>query len=91
MQAEIEEYKKQIDDAENSYEALYDQHELLEGQTKDYMDNKKFFDDFMVNMSEITEFYTYIDEECKVIPENEHVYRAFYHGMKQVVSSMKGL
>ena len=89
LQSQIETLKSQIDDAENSYESLYDQHEQLECQTQAYVDNKQFFDNFIPYIIDIKEFFYYIKDDCEVTPTNEHIYRAFFHGMERVIHTVR--
>ena len=89
--SEIEDYKKQLEDAESSFESLYEAREKIELETTDYMQNKSFFDEIMNNFVDIKEFFNYVKDDCEVKPQNEHIYRAYFNGMKRVLSTIKGV
>lgn len=91
LEIELKETKKELEDSENAYESIHNENEELELRTKDYIDNKEFFDQIMVRAEDIKLFFDYVKEECQVKPDNEHVYRTYFSEMKRAVELLKGV
>jgi hypothetical protein len=91
LEIDLKETKKELEDSENAYESLHNESENLEIATKDYLDNKEFFDQVIVRLEDIKLFFSYIKEECEVKPENEHVYRCYFSEMRHAVDLLKGV
>ena len=91
LEIELKETKKELEDSEEAYESLHNESENLEIATKDYIDNKEFFDEIIIRSEDIKLFFSYIKEECEVKPDNEHVYRSYFSEMKRAVDLLKGV
>jgi len=77
LENEIKVLRETLDDAESAYEKLFEDSEKIEILTANYIENKQFYDDAALNIGTIKEFVFYVKDECKIEPENEHVYRAY--------------
>ena len=84
----LEAKNKELQEVEDSYDAIHNQYEQMDLETRTYRDNKKELDHLFVDMTEVKDFVMYVVEECEVKPQNEHVFRAFKH---QVINLIKNL